>query len=278
MKLNTVQLDRLIPSFMRDDPTFKALCYALESEIKLLYEQTNLIKLYQNIDNLPEAILDELAWQFNSIEYNKSYSIDIKRTLIKNCLSTHHKRGTVAAVEEVASSIFGNATVTEWFEYGGEPYHFKVHTANVSTSDEMIIEFNRVIKQTQNIRSHLEEVIAETIDSMDIFSGGIITATDDIRLFTSPLGEYDNSAIELCIIDGKLSFNLVVTQEQQLAFTDISTGECYMIFYDSASKGLLVDKAENDKTIEYLTLSDLISNISYKVFVDNGQLFYEVIE
>jgi len=275
MKLNTVELDKLIPSFMREDKNFKAICYALEEEIKLLYEQTNLIKLYQNIDNLPEEILDELAWQFNAIEYSKTYSIDVKRNLIKNCLSTHHKRGTVAAVEEVASRIFGNATVTEWFEYGGEPYHFKVHTANVSTSDEMIIEFNRVIKQTQNIRSHLEEVIAETIDSMDIFCGGIVSVNEDIRLLTSNLGEYETSAIELCVVDGKLSYNLIVTQEQNLTFKDISTGESYMIIYDSASKGLLVDKADNDNTIDYLELTDSNSHKNYKVFIDNGQLFYE---
>lgn len=278
MKLNKVELDKLIPSFLREDQNFKAICFALDSEIKRLHEQTNLIKLYQNIDILPEAILDELAWQFNAIEYNNAYSIDVKRTLIKNCLSTHHKRGTVASVEEVASKIFGNATVSEWFEYGGEPYHFKVYTSNVSTSDEMITEFNRVIKQTQNIRSHLEEVITETMDSMDIYCGGIIGSDDDIRLFTSPLGDYETSAIDLCIANGKLSFNLVVTQEQNLTFKDISTGECYMIIYDSASKGLLVDKVETENPIDNLMLTDSNANISYKVFIDNGQLFYEEIK
>ena len=277
MKLNTVELDRMLPLFMREDKTFQAICYALESEIKQLHQQTTLLKLYQNIDSLSEELLDELAWQFNAIEYNKSYSIDIKRTLIKNCLSTHHKRGTVAAVEEVATKIFGNATVTEWFEYGGEPYHFKVYTSNVSTSDEMITEFNRVIKQTQNIRSHLEEVIAETIDSMDIYCCGAICVSDDIRLETANLGEYETSAIDLCIDNGNLSFNLVVTQEQNLAFRDISTGEYYMIIYDSASKGLLAEKGEYNNPIDYLTLTDSNSNISYKVFVDNGQLFYEEI-
>lgn len=277
MKLNTVELARMLPLFMREDQNFKAICYALEREIKLLHEQTNLIRLYKNIDNLPEDVLDELAWQFNSIEYNKSYSIDVKRTLIKNCLSTHHKRGTVSAVEEVASKIFGNATVTEWFEYDGEPYHFKVYTSNVSTSDEMITEFNRVIKQTQNIRSHLEEVVAETIDSLDIYCGGFVCVNDDIRLKTSNLNEYETSAIELCIDNGKLSFNLIVTQEQYLAFKDISTGECYMIIYDSASKGLLVDKADYDNPMEHLILTDSSSNIKYKVFVDNRQLFYEEI-
>lgn len=273
MKLNEIEIAKLLPSFMREDKNFKGISYALEEEIKRLYQQTSLIKIYSNIDNLPENILDELAWQFNIIEYNKTYSIDIKRSLIKNCLSTHHKRGTVSAVEEVATKIFGNATVSEWFDYGGEPYHFKVYTANVSISDEMIIEFNRVIKKTQNIRSHLEEVITETINSMELYFGGFVQVDDDIYMQTGTLKEYDISAIELCIVDGKLGYNKVVTQEQNLVFTDVSTGENYMIIYNS--DGLLLDIGEYENPTDYLELMDLSTNIKYKVFVDNGKLYYE---
>lgn len=277
MKLNSLELDKMLPLFMREDKNFKAICRALEGEFKLLYEQTNLIKLYANIDNLPEEILDELAWQFNAIEYNKSYSIDVKRELIKTCLSTHHRRGTVAAVEEIAAKIFGNATVSEWFEYGGEPFHFKVYTANVSTSDEMITEFNRVIKQTQNIRSHLEEVIAETIDEMDLFFGCAVCVDDDITLTTYDLKEYGISAIELCISDGKLAYNMVAFQEQDLTFKDVTTGDCYMILYDKSKDGLIIDRADSDNPNDYLTLTDTESGISYKVFIDNGKLLYEEI-
>lgn len=277
MKLNTVELDRLLPLFMREDQNFKAICYALESEIKLLHEQTNLIRLYKNIDTLPEEVLDELAWQFNSIEYSTSYDIEIKRTLIKNCLSTHHRRGTVASVEEIATKIFGNATVSEWFEYGGKPYHFKVTTSNIEITDKMIIEFNRVIKKTQNIRSHLEEVITELMDSMDVYYGGAILVDEKINLYTSSLGEYEISGVDLCITDGRLSFNLVASQEQKLIFKDVSTDKCYIILYEGSSDGLVIEEIEYDNPLEYLTLKDLSSNVNYKVFVNNGQLFYEEI-
>lgn len=277
MKLNALELDRMLPLFMREDNTFQGICYALEGEIKQLYEQTNLIKLYRNIDNLPEEVLDELAWQFNSIEYNKSYSMNIKRELIKNCLSTHHKRGTVASVEEIATKIFGNATVTEWFEYGGEPYHFKVFTANVSTSDEMIIEFSRVIKQTQNIRSHLEEVIAETIDSMDVFYGGVVCVTDDITLTTYDIKEFGITGVELCITDGKLSYNLISVQEQNLIFRDSTNGKCYAVMRDGKSEQLVLEVGAYDNPTDSLTLTDAETNINYKVFVNNGALYYEKI-
>jgi hypothetical protein len=109
---------------------------------------------------------------------------------------------------------------------------------------------------------------------MDIFCGGIIEVNEDIRLYTSPLGEYETSAVELCIVDGKLSYNLVVTQEQNLAFADISTGETYMIIYDSVSKGLLLEKCEVEECEDSMLLIDTNGMLIYQVYVDNGQLMY----
>ena len=272
MKLDNIEIARLLPFFMREDKNFKGIIYALEDEIKQLHEQTNLIKLYVNLDNLSEDVLDELAWQFNVIEYNKSYSVDVKRKLIKNCLSTHYKRGTVAAVEEVAEKIFGNATVTEWFEYGGEPYHFKVHTENISTSDEMITEFNRVIKKTQNIRSHLEEVIAETMNSMDLFYGGFFLFDDDITLTVAELEEYDTPSVELYIEDGKLKYTESVVVRQNLAFIDKTTGASYMVIYND---DLFLEEGKYENPQEYLELIDSVTNIAYRVYVNNGYLYYE---
>ena len=267
----------MLPNFLREDKNFRAICNALNDEIKLLYEQTNLVKLYSNIDNLPEEILDELAWQFNSIEYNTSYSIAIKRELIKNCIITHHRRGTVASVEDVASRIFGNATVSEWFEYGGEPYHFKVHTETVTVSDDMINEFNRVIRQTQNIRSHLEEVITETINSMDVFFGGVMMVDEDILLHTKPLEELTFLNAELRIRNRQLYLEPVVIQEQNLVFADRSNGRNYKIAYDVALQTIGLESAPDSETaVDSLTLTDIEDiHTQYVVFVDNGRLYYE---
>ena len=266
----------MLPNFLREDKNFRAICNALNDEIKLLYEQTNLVKLYSNIDNLPEEILDELAWQFNSIEYNTSYSIAIKRELIKNCIITHHRRGTVASVEDVASRIFGNATVSEWFEYGGEPYHFKVHTETVTVSDDMINEFNRVIRQTQNIRSHLEEVITETINSMEVYFGGVLMVDEDIRLATEPFDEFALLDVELRISNGNLHLEPVVYGQQNLVFADRSNGKIYKIVYDVALQTIGIEQTESDTAVDSLSLVDVEDiNNHYVVFVDNGRLYYE---
>lgn len=185
MKLENVELERLLPAFMREDKNFQAMMYALQEEIKRLNSQNNLIRLYVNLDGLQEEILDELAWQFNIPEYDVTFEVDVKRSIIRDCLSLHHRRGTVSAVQEVAEKIFGNAEVSEWFEYGGEPYHFKVTTTNISATDEMVERFRKVIRETQNVRSYLEEVIVDVMNSMELFFAAKVVLIDEVSMKTA---------------------------------------------------------------------------------------------
>ena len=184
MRLKNIELERLIPLYLREDKNYQGIIYALEGELKLIDGYIELIKLYLNMETIQEKILDELAWQFNVPEYDVQFDVEIKRSLIKDCLSIHHKRGTVSAVEEVAVKIFGNAVVTEWFEYGGEPYHFKVSTSNITSDDEMIARFHKIVKETQNVRSHLEEVVVEIMEALSLYIGVKAIITDDIILKT----------------------------------------------------------------------------------------------
>lgn len=187
MRLTEIDLLRLIPNFMRDDRNAQAFAYALNSKIAEISMAIAHAKIYSRIDSLSDKILDELAWQFNIVEYRNEYDISIKRELIKGCMQLHYKRGTVAAVEEAVQKIFGDATVEEWFDYGGNPYHFKVRTSNTSANDEMIQEVAKVIRETQNVRSYLEEVIIEIIQSMSMYVGCKVVIMDNVSLQTTDI-------------------------------------------------------------------------------------------
>ena len=199
MRLSEIDLMRLIPVFMQDDETTKAFIAALNAKLRKAASSIEIIRIYENLDMQSEDILDELAWQFNVTEYRHTYDIATKRKLLKKCLAIHHKRGTVASVKEVVTNIFGSAIVEEWFEYGGEPYHFRVRTSNASSSDEMIEELTAVVKATQNVRSHLESVRVEIDNSMELYTGAVVTIIDDERL------EVDTSDIEFADTASKLA-------------------------------------------------------------------------
>lgn len=184
MKLTDVDFLRLLPSFMRDDRNANAFAYAVQSQIVSVSLAIEHARIYARIDSLAEEILDELAWQFNVIEYNNDYDISIKRELIKGCIAQHYRHGTVASVEDVVQKIYGNGEVEEWFSYGGKPYHFKVHTSNIEATDEMIENLAKIVKETQNTRSYLDEVVIEVIQSMNLYVGCKLTIMDEVSLQT----------------------------------------------------------------------------------------------
>lgn len=187
MRLTDIDLLRLLPQFMREDKNAQAFAYALNSKIAEVSRAIVHTKIYSRIDSLSDAILDELAWQFNVVEYRNDYDISVKRALIKGCMQLHYKRGTVAAVEEAVQKIFSDATVEEWFDYGGNPYHFKVRTSNVGATDEMLQEITKIVSETQNIRSYLEEVIVEIVQSMNMYIGCKVIIMDNVTLRTTDI-------------------------------------------------------------------------------------------
>jgi len=173
VKLKDIDILEFLPQYMKQDKTAQGIAYAVNQTMKE-YVIPNIEKcnIYGRIDKLDGDLLDELAWQFNVPEYIASLDITAKRNIIKSCLQTHRQRGTVAAVEKVIADVFGNGYVEEWFNYDGNPFYFKVHTTNVSATDNMVAEFEKLVASTQNVRSHLEAVIVETALDMNTYLGG----------------------------------------------------------------------------------------------------------
>lgn len=87
-------------------------------------------------------------------------TLEIKRVLIRNSIRDHRKRGTPAAVEEITRHVFRDAHIQEWFEYGGEPYHFRI-LQDITSDDEsaaadVMNRLRNAVRDTKNLRSWLD--------------------------------------------------------------------------------------------------------------------------
>lgn len=182
MKLQELKLSEFLPQYMQSDETAKAFEYAVQKQILRVVDQIKALEIYTSINTQPEKVLDELGWQFNIPEYTSTLPIETKRNLIKTAILTHKQRGTPVAVERVVKDIFGDGYVEEWFNYGGEPYHFKVHTSNVSAGDSEAKLFESIIASSQNVRSYLEAVMIETVVNGAIGFGGYIRVAETIYI------------------------------------------------------------------------------------------------
>lgn len=125
-RISKENLLRVFPPYLATDERQYSLAKLTAEELEARAEETKLAAIYQNIDALPEWALDRLAYDFKVDWYDPEYTIEEKRATIKSAWRVHRILGTKAAVEEAISAIYPKTKVEEWFQYGGQPYHFKL--------------------------------------------------------------------------------------------------------------------------------------------------------
>lgn len=156
-RLDNIKLQSIVPSSIGRDEQVKALCQAIDVKLQRVAAETELVLLLPRLNALPEEIIDELAWQYHVDFYDYSASLEKKRSLVRQAIAWHKRKGTPAAVEEVCTAVFKTAKVFENWEYGGEPYHFQVRIIEEAVPDEKVIDnLQRAIQQTKNTRSWLD--------------------------------------------------------------------------------------------------------------------------
>lgn len=158
MKLSDVDMIKLLPPFMRSDETDRALSGAINQLFRDPGQRVQQNRIWDQIDNLNDEQLDEIAWELNIDWYSSSMEISRKRATIKVAQQVMEKRGTKWDVEQLISAYFGPGYVKEWFEDDGDPFTFKVLTTNPSIGDDDMVNFMRQVNVAKSARSHLDGV------------------------------------------------------------------------------------------------------------------------
>lgn len=165
-------IDVMPPNLLKDEKV-KAAAQAIDNELKEISEQIKYCLLLPRLDDLDEATVDKLAWQFHVDFYDYSLPIEQKRNLIRKSIDWHRRKGTPYAVQEVVSAILDGAYVQENWEYGGNPYCFKVGLIEgPMASDKTITQLVKAINAIKNTRSHLDGVSFIRRPNQNIYFGG----------------------------------------------------------------------------------------------------------
>ena len=161
------ELTDIMPENLLESRAVKYSADTLASQLSCTVDTIKLIEIIAHIDELPEDIVDSLAWQWRVDFYDYALPLAKRRTLVKNSIRWHMKKGTKAVVEEVIRAIFNSGIVEEWFEYGGRPDYFRCNLPNPDTplTKEQIQQCLRAIGTVKNVRSWLDGLGFErTID------------------------------------------------------------------------------------------------------------------
>lgn len=149
-----------LPAALQKDPSAVALAEAMADLLAQRRSEIEQLRIYPVIDRLDEQLLDILAYDFKVDWWDADYSLEEKRRTLKDSWRVHKVLGTKAAVETALRAIYPKAQVQEWFEYGGEPYRFKLDidlTGELSDAARPWRVLERV-NYYKSLRSHLDSI------------------------------------------------------------------------------------------------------------------------
>ena len=128
MKISKEAILSTLPVVLAEDEAMMALAEPMAEAMAERLPEIELVRLYTRIDELPEELLDILAYDFKADWWEYDATLEEKRAVFKKIWYVHRHKGTKASVEAAVGALFPGAAVSEWFEYeGGEPYHFRMN-------------------------------------------------------------------------------------------------------------------------------------------------------
>lgn len=153
---NISLIDIMPPNILKDSNVY-ASALALDKELQSVTEAINECLILSRIESQPGPVIDHLAWERHVDFYDPTLPLKSKIALVKGAPAWHRYKGTLAAVEELVSDVFGGAaSVWEWWKYNGDPYYFKLY---VTEDFGEVAKFKRALNAVKNKRSWLEALV-----------------------------------------------------------------------------------------------------------------------
>jgi P2-related tail formation protein len=110
----------LLPDSLSSDPQVRAACEAIDIELQEIYGEIPSIAFWPNLEQQTGKMLDVLAWEMH-VDIHQGWLGDLtdaeKLYLINESIDWHQHKGTPWVVERMIFEIFGDAALTEWFQY-----------------------------------------------------------------------------------------------------------------------------------------------------------------
>lgn len=215
--LGETPLRELLPGSIADDPTIRAAAEALDTVLDaatravpslLLYARlahdtgfvepvamlpplTRLTQLAGGLSPLTSGLLDQLAWQLHVEAWETAVDDQARRNLLAGSLLLHRRRGTPWSVRQaLETALRTEATIKEWFNYGGRPFFFRVRldVSGLEMNEQGMTSAVRLILDYKNVRSWLDclETFTRRPLPVTVAAAGVMRTLNRVRLWFPP--------------------------------------------------------------------------------------------
>ena len=168
-------------------PEFKAFSYALHMAIFRIFGHTDHFFVWAYVDGLREDALDEMAVELRAPYYLETMPLDTKREIVKKALIWHEKAGTLAALNDMISTVYGYGEVVEWPDFSGDPYTFKFISEEPNQDPDFYQRFYELVRKVKNVRSHLAGVDFVREENQNLYIGGAATEIETIDIISDEI-------------------------------------------------------------------------------------------
>jgi len=176
-------------------PNASTLLTDLEEIFGDSFDLPTLNRYVVNPDLAPAHILPWLAWALSVDDWSDSWPEQIRRNVIKASVEVHRKKGTIGALKKALQAFnYTNVKVEEWFEYGADPYFFRVffEVREPGFDVNILPQVQKVIESTKNARSHLESLRAYLSAEMGLVSIGSIIISKEVTSLNPVIFDHDD--------------------------------------------------------------------------------------
>ena len=186
IELKGSRFTQILPQNLSSQTRTQALAYAVGRQVDKLLALADRMVIWADLDRVPEELLDCLAVELRTPAYSQDYPVETKRTLVRESLLFYARMGTPAAVDRLIQTIFGSGEIQEWYQYGGEPHHFRaaIGANGITIGPEELDAFRRVLSSVKRLSSWLDSIA--TLTPME---------SRPVRVAAAPCGSYARTTL-----------------------------------------------------------------------------------
>ena len=154
--IEQLSLMDVAPPSITGDKNVKHLITAIDPELLNVSQDIREAFIISRLNELPEEVLDLLAWQWHVDFYDIAHTLEAKRAMVLKSISWHRKKGTRGAILEALEMLGVEAKFTSWQDLqdeGAQPYTFVID-AKLTRDFWERVDWT---KPTQTIRRAIEE-------------------------------------------------------------------------------------------------------------------------
>lgn len=176
MKLEEIQIEHLLPLFMRRDECNLAIAEVADEALRLIAKEIAKLSTFDSLDMLNTAELDELATELNVLWYDRDFTDEQKRIMLLNSDKVYMTLGSRAAVQQVVSDVFGSASIEEFWEAKIDPHYFQIYVNEPGKlSAENEAKLLRMLNYVKRKSQWLKKIYATTLASIPLNIGFHLT-------------------------------------------------------------------------------------------------------